>query len=100
MRECWNLDPGARGIGDMLIEVRVSLRADGTVAAVKIADTLRYGGDSAFRSVAESARRAVYICGNKGEESPFYLLASRHPDKYEVWQNMVFFFNPLTGGVK
>lgn len=100
MRECWNLDPGARGIGDMLIEVRVSLRADGTVAAVKIADTLRYGGDSAFRSVAESARRAVYICGNKGEESPFYLLASRHPDKYEVWQDMVFFFNPLTGGVK
>ena len=100
MRECWNLDPGARGIGDMLIEVRVSLRADGTVAAVKIADTLRYGGDSAFRSVAESARRAVYICGNKGEESPFYLLASRHPDKYEIWQNMVFFFNPLTGGVK
>ncbi len=100
MRECWNLDPGARGIGDMLIEVRVSLRADGTVAAVKIADTLGYGGDSAFRSVAESARRAVYICGNKGEESPFYLLASRHPDKYEIWQNMVFFFNPLTGGVK
>ena len=100
MRECWNLDPGARGIGDMLIEVKVSLRADGTVAAVKIADTLRYGGDSAFRSVAESARRAVYICGNKGEESPFYLLASRHPDKYEIWQNMVFFFNPLTGGVK
>ena len=100
MRECWNLDPGARGIGDMLIEVKVALRADGTVAAVKIADTLRYGGDSAFRSVAESARRAVYICGNKGEESPFYLLASRHPDKYEIWQNMVFFFNPLTGGVK
>ena len=100
MRECWNLDPGARGIGDMLIEVKVALKADGTVAAVKIADTLRYGGDSAFRSVAESARRAVYICGNKGEESPFYLLASRHPDKYEIWQNMVFFFNPLTGGVK
>lgn len=100
LRSCWNLDPGVKGIADMIVEVSAGLSPEGAVNTVKIMDNYRYNHDEAFRSVAESARRAVLICGNMGEESPFVLLAKRHPDKYSLWQNMRLYFNPLDGGVK
>lgn len=100
LRSCWNLDAGIKGIADMVAEVQADLSPEGLVKEVKIADTYRYNNDPAFRSVAESARRAVLICGNMGEESPFVLLAKRHPDKYSLWKSMRLYFNPLDGGVK
>ena len=99
LRSCWNLDAGVKGIEDMIVEIRTSLRSDGSVAGVKIANTLRYASDSAFRSVAESARRAVFICDNLEEESPFVMLAKRHPEKYDLWREITLFFNPLAGTV-
>ena len=97
---CWNIDAGVKGAVDMVVEIRVNLRQDGSVEDVKIADRARYNTDTSFRSVAESARRAVYICERNKEESAFKFLAVKYPQSFDVWKTLVLFFNPLDGGVK
>ena len=99
LRECWNLDPGVRGVQDMLIEIRVFLNREGTVKDVKILNKARYNKDTAFRSVAESARRAVYICDKKNAESPFKIFPEHYGQSYDMWQTLLLRFNPFDGGV-
>lgn len=94
LRACWNLDPGAMGIKDMIIEIRVFLNKDGTVRDVKILDTGRYNSDKSFRSVADSARRAVYVC------APYSIFSNRYLDKYDLWKTMLLRFNPLDASIK
>ena len=89
LRACWNLDPGAMGIEDMIVEIRAQLNQDGTVRRVDILDTARYNSDAHFRSVADSAKRAVYIC------APYSLLADKYAEKYDLWKTMRLRFNPL-----
>lgn len=93
LRACWNLDPGAMGIKDMIVEIRAFLNRDGTVREVKILDTSRYNSDNHFRSVADSARRAVYIC------APYSIFAEKYADKYDMWNTMLLRFNPLDGQI-
>lgn len=99
LRECWNLDPGVRGAHDMLIEIRVFLSREGTVRDVKILNKSRYNKDTAYRSVAESARRAVYICDKKNEESPFKIFPQNYEQSYDTWKTLLLRFNPFDGGV-
>ena len=99
LRECWNLDAGVRGVQNMLIEIRVFLNKDGTVKDVKILNKSKYNKDSAYRSVAESARRAVYICDKKKEESPFRIFPKNYQENYDTWKTLLLRFNPLDGGV-
>lgn len=54
------------GIEDMIIEIRASLNKDGTVKDVDILDKARYNSDRHFKAVADSAKRAVYICAPYG----------------------------------
>ena len=89
LRACWNLDPGAMGIEDMIVEIRAQLNQDGTVRRVDILDTSRYNSDSHFRSVADSAKRAVYIC------APYSILADKYAEKYDLWKTMRLRFNPI-----
>jgi len=89
LRACWNLDPGAMGIENMIVEIRASLNQDGSVRKVDILDTSRYNSDNHFRSVADSARRAVHICG------PYKIFAERYADKYDKWNTLLLRFNPL-----
>ena len=91
LRACWNLDPGAMGIKDMIIEIRAFLNKDGSVRKVDIINTSRYNSDAHFRSVADSARRAVYIC------APYSIFADKYADKYDKWNTMLLRFNPLDG---
>lgn len=93
LRQCWNLDPGAMGIKDMIVEIRAFLNQDGTVRKVDILDESRYNSDTHFRSVADSARRAVFIC------APYSIFADKYADKYDMWKTMLLRFNPLTGAV-
>ncbi|MBP5398917.1 MAG: hypothetical protein J6Y53_00680 [Alphaproteobacteria bacterium] len=90
LRACWNLDPGAMGIEDMIIEVRAYLNQDGTVRQVDILDKGRYNRDPHFRSVADSARRAVFVC------QPYNILAEKYPQKYDMWKTMLLRFNPIS----
>ena len=99
LRECWNLDAGVRGVQNMLIEIRVFLDTEGTVKDVKILNKARYNKDSAYRSVAESARRAVYICDKKKEASPFRIFPENYKDSYDTWKTLLLRFNPFDGGV-
>lgn len=94
LRACWNLDPGAMGIEDMIVEIKAELNQDGSVRKVEIVDTLRYGSDNHFRSVADSARRAVYIC------APYKILADKYAEKYDLWKTMRLRFNPLDNSVQ
>ena len=94
LRACWNLDPGAMGIKDMIIEIRAFLNKDGSVRKVDIINTSRYNSDAHFRTVADSARRAVYIC------APYSIFADKYADKYDKWNTMLLRFNPLDGQIR
>lgn len=94
LRACWNLDPGAMGIEDMIVEIRAQLNQDGTVRSVDILNDSRYNSDSHFRSVADSAKRAVYIC------APYTILADKYADKYDLWKTMLLRFNPLDASIQ
>lgn len=99
LRECWNLDPGVRGAHNMLVEIRVFLDQKGIVKDVSILNKARYKKDTAYRSVAESARRAVYICDKKNEESPFKIFPKNYKESYDNWKTLLLRFNPFDGGV-
>lgn len=94
LRACWNLDPGAMGIEDMIIEIKAQLNQDGGVYSVEVLNKARYTTDSHFRSVADSAVRAVHIC------APYKLLSEKYAYKYEEWKVLRLRFNPIDQSVK
>ena len=83
----------------MHIQIRISLNIQGQVTNVEILDQALYQSNQIFRSVADSARRAIYICDKRGEDSPFRLLARNHPQDHNSWKEIVLHFNPLTESV-
>lgn len=83
LRNCWRLDPGARGAQDMVIEIRVQFNPDGSVRSADIVDVVRMVQDGYFRSAAENARRAIMKC------SPYEV-----PGRYEVWRDVTLRFDP------
>lgn len=93
LRACWNLDPGAKGAQNMIVELRTYLNQDGSVKDVKILDSYRYSQDPHFRSIADSARRAVYIC------APYTIFSDKYQDRYNSWKTMLLRFNPLDGEI-
>lgn len=99
LRQCWNLDPGAMGLKDMIIEIRAFLNPDGTVRDVKILDTSRYNSDNRFRAIADSAKRAVISCQNHNNVNIYQIFAEKYADKYDMWKTLMLRFNPLDGGV-
>ena len=94
LRACWNLDPGAMGIEDMIIEIKAQLNQNGSVYSVEIMNKGRYDTDTHFRSVADSAVRAVYIC------APYKILSEKYAYKYEEWKVLRLRFNPIDQSVK
>lgn len=94
LRACWNLDPGAMGIEDMIVEIKAQLNQDGGVYSVEIMNKGRYSSDSHFRSVADSAVRAVHIC------APYKILSEKYAEKYEEWKILRLRFNPIDQSVK
>jgi len=94
LRACWNLDPGAMGIEDMIVEIKAELTQEGGVRSVEIMDKMRYSSDPHFRSVAESAKRAVYIC------APYKILSEKYAEKYNEWRVLRLRFNPIDQSVQ
>ena len=56
---CWNLPAGARDAQNMTVEIRTLMNPDGRVRSASIVDTARATGDRFYRTMAESALRAV-----------------------------------------
>lgn len=96
LRDCWNIDGGAQNIEEIIVEVRVLVNKDGSVRDAKIMNNMNL---PAFRSLSESARRAVYICAQKGDESPFKILADNYADHYSDWKELYLNFNPMDANV-
>lgn len=86
MSACWLVDPGLPNVREVSVEIRVRIARDRTVESAEIVDAARMRSDRTYRSVAESALRAVRNPRCNPLELP--------PDKYEVWRDAVFVFSP------
>jgi hypothetical protein len=84
LRQCWNVPPGALDAGNLRVMVRVAVNPDRTVAAAEIIDASGRMGDPFYRSIADAARRALFLC------SPLAL----PPDRYSAWAEMTIAFDP------
>ncbi len=96
IRQCWNVNAGVEGAEEMIIELRAFVNKDGRIRSVKI---LNMKNDPVFRSMAESAKRAIFVCDAMQEESPFKILAEKHPQTYSSWKELYLRMNPVDGGV-
>lgn len=83
----WSLPVGAADAGDLEVEIAIVLMPDGVVLRATIVDFARLSlpGEEFFRSMAESALRAVQ------RASP---LRDLPPEKYEQWREITFTFRP------
>lgn len=95
LRQNWNLDPGAMGIDGMRVEIRVKMKRDGSIDEIEFVDKNRYNTDPNYRSVAESARRAIIMTENAFKQ----VFGQKYADKYEVWNTLRLYFDPLDKGV-
>jgi outer membrane biosynthesis protein TonB len=86
IEQCWNLPAGARGAENMVVEIRTVLNPDGRVRSAQIMDRGRLARDPFYRSMAESARRAIL--------NPRCQPLGLPLDKYDEWQVMVLNFDP------
>jgi outer membrane biosynthesis protein TonB len=84
----WNVDPGRKDAAGIVVVIRVTAGPDGAVIGMpQIEDTARLATDPVYRSIAESARRAILL------SSPLKL----PPGKYDVWRGdggLVLRFSP------
>ncbi len=87
LQKCWNVPAGAPDPAALVLRVRVFFNEDGTIASPpQLLDQGRLG-DPYFRAAADSAIRAVHICG------PYDL----PPEKYageKGWNEIVITFRP------
>ena len=83
LRSCWNIDVGAKGIKDMKIVIRTTISPDGNISNIDILN-MDNNSSPSFKAVAESARRALFVC------SPYNLPV----EYYQDWKSIVFTFYP------
>ena len=83
---CWNVDPGLAGVQEITVEIRLEIGRDGQVMRAEVIDKARMARDRTFRTVAESAQRAVMNPRCKTLPLP--------PDGYEFWKDAIFVFSP------
>lgn len=96
LRQNWNLDPGAMGIDGMMVEIRVHLLRDGSIQKIEFVDQHRFNTDPNYRSVAESAQRAVIATQQAFKE----VFGVKYADKYDVWNTLRLYFDPLDKAVR
>jgi len=83
---CWNIPAGARDAGSLVVQIRVWVNPDGTVAQARILDASRMATDVFFRAAAETALRAVL----NPRCSPLPI----PPKKYDQFKVLILHFNP------
>ena len=82
----WSVPAGVRDAGDLVVTIRIRLGRDGAVQSAEILDA-NYAEDPNFRTMAESARRAVQ------RASPIKALR-RFGDDYNEWRDVTMTFRP------
>ncbi len=86
IRKCWVVPAGIKGAKDMTVDIKMEIGKDGTVRKAEIVHENRMAQDSAFRTAAESAQRAVL----DPQCNPLPL----PKEKYDQWKDLEFSFNP------
>ncbi len=84
--KCWSPPYGAPGAEKLKVELNLTVNPDGMVNEVAIADGARMFSDRYFQVAAEAARRAV--------KDPRCNKFDLPPDKYHVWRDLKFVFDP------
>ncbi|MBM3518442.1 MAG: TonB C-terminal domain-containing protein [Alphaproteobacteria bacterium] len=90
IERCWSVPAGAREAQDMAVVVRIYLKPDGRLSRdPQVLQSARMS-DPFFRTMAESALRAVRKC------EPLRVLSGN----YEMWREIDLTFNPkdMLGG--
>jgi hypothetical protein len=89
---CWNPPVGVREAGGLIVEVRISLLPDGSLAALPEVRRVEQSTNPLAQVAAEAALRAVVQCAPFGD--------ILRPEKYAQWQLIEFVFDPreMLGG--
>lgn len=95
LRQNWNLDPGAIGLENMRVEIRVHLNRDGSIKKIEFLDIGRFNSDPGYRSVAESAQRAIIATQQVFKD----VFAGKYSGNYDNWSTLRLNFDPLDKGV-
>lgn len=82
LEKCWDIPPGARE-AQIVVKVHFFLNPDGTVSGMP--EVVNSGSDPLFVTTAQSAVSAVMSC------QAYDFLPQ---DKYDVWREITFSFNP------
>lgn len=83
IQECWTVPAGATEAKDLVVQVRILFRPDGSLQAEPI--LLNHGSGPYFQVAAEAALRAVRRC------APYNFLPAA---KYEAWKDVEVTFDP------
>lgn len=86
MSKCWIIPSGLRDARNIRVPIKINVARDGTVQKAEIVDKARMGKDPAYRTAAESARRAVL--------DPHCSPLPIPPEKYEMFKEFIFNFDP------
>jgi len=82
---CFNPPFGAKEKPDLAAEIRVVMNRDGTVQQARVVDQAQYASDQIYRAIADAGMRAL----RNPNCSPLRL----PPDRYDMWQTIVFPFS-------
>lgn len=88
MRECWNVPEGSPNPEKLIVQVRVFLTPDGSLAQppqLEAASRAAAASNPYIRAAAEAALRAINVC------EPYKHLPT---EKYQVWREIVMTFDP------
>jgi hypothetical protein len=88
IRECWNVPVGAPTPEKLIVQVRVFLARDGSLAQPPLLEPQTRAAAASnpyMRTAAEAALRAVNVC------EPYKLLPA---DRYDAWREIVMTFDP------
>ena len=80
----WSVPAGVLDASDLVVTLRIQLAPDGAVRRVEMVGA---DGGAKYRTMVESARRAVL------KASPFDTL-TRYVDRYEGWREITMTFSP------
>lgn len=95
LRQNWNLDPGAMGLDNLQVEILVHLTPEGFIKKIEYADPHRVNTDPAYRSVAESAHRAVIATQQAFRE----VFGVKYANRYNSWKVLRLHFDPANKGI-
>lgn len=94
IQESWKTSAiGGKDERNIEVVINVKLTKEGVIQSVNIENMAKYRSDGAFRALADSAERAIYIAQDSFDV--FKVLAKQSAADYNKWKDIRFTFTPL-----